>query len=268
MNVKELAKQIGKGIAENRSNIVTTLVAFGVVSTVASAIKETPKVNLLIDNAVAEKGEELTKKEKAVIYAKGYWKTIALGTTTIGLLVGNRVLDAKSTTGLVGAYVAAQSKIESIQKAVKETVDEKTKKEIEDKTTKNQIDKNPPPEEPKMLPAQNNIMQTGLTLFWDDFSGHWFWSTREKIEAAVNHCNIILCHEDYVSLDTFYDELGIDTSTVSGMFGWSTSLGGWQDISISLESEWGEYNDPSRGKQYGVLKFVNEPKVYYDIYDR
>ena len=124
MNMKNAIKTIGKAIADNRSNIVTALVATGVISTTIRAIKDTPKVNLMVDEAVAEKGEDLTKKEKAVIYAKGYWKTIAIGTGTLVLLVGNRVLDQKSMTGLVGAYVAAEGKIQSIKESIKETVEE------------------------------------------------------------------------------------------------------------------------------------------------
>lgn len=266
MNMKNAMKTIGKVFADNRSNIVTALVATGVISTTIRAIKDTPKVNLMIDEAVAEKGEDLTKKEKAVIYAKGYWKTIAIGTGTLVLLVGNRVLDQKSMTGLVGAYVAAENKIQSIKESIKETVDEETQKKIADKTTEKEIEKNPPEEPNNCLPATYGNNNGGLTLFWDDFSGHWFWSTREKIMDAANRCNIILLHEDRVSLDYFYEELGIDTSILTGMFGWNV-WNGINEVMIDFDSEWGDYDDPSKGKQYGVIRFRHEPTIYYDNYD-
>lgn len=274
MNMKNAMKTIGKVIADNRSNIITALVATGVVSTTIRAIKDTPKVNLMIDEAVAEKGEDLTKKEKVVIYAKGYWKTIAIGTGTLVLLVGNRVLDQKSMTGLVGAYVAAEGKIQSIKESIKETVDEETQKKIADKTTEKEIEKNPYKKtydegEEEFMPPSTECK--GLDLFWDDFTGHWFWSTRERIEAACNMCNKQLLKNDEVGLNDFYDYLGIDTSLLSGMFGWHIDQGFYNDKNIveaELDSEWGDYTDPSRGKQYGILRFVTEPVYEYDRYNR
>jgi hypothetical protein len=273
MNMKDTIKSIGKVIADNRSNIITALVATGVVSTTIRAIKDTPKVNLMIDEAVAEKGEDLTKKEKVVIYAKGYWKTIAIGTGTLVLLVGNRVLDQKSMTGLVGAYVAAENKIQSIKESIKETVDEETQKKITDKTTEKEIEKNPPEEPNNCLPAISNPRQYGLDLFWDDWRGQWIWTTRERIEAACAYCNKVLVRDDVVSVETFYDQLGVETGLESSMFGWNLSQytypphDGKEKVAVEYDSSWGSYDDPSNGKMFGILRFVNEPVYRYEYYD-
>lgn len=268
MNMKNAMKTVGKAIAENRSNIVTALVATGVISTTIRAIKDTPKVNLMIDEAVAEKGEDLTKKEKAVLYAKGYWKTIAIGTGTLILLVGNRVLDQKSMTGLVGAYVAAEGKIQSIKESIKETVDEETQKKIADKTTEKEMERNE-----FYAPVLADRSLAGLDPVWDDWLGRIIWTTREQIERACLICNQKILRDDVCPLETFYDELGVDTGLETSMFGWNQSTKWYgsnynrEIVKAELDAMYSDYDSEARGKLCGILRFVNEPVYRFEYYD-
>lgn len=278
MNGKNLLK-IGKEfITKNSSILLASLAGVSAVSAVLLAIKDTPKVNQLINKATEEKGEDLNKKETAVIYVKGYWKTILLTTTTLLLIAGNTYIDGRKYAALAGAYALTDGKLKDLKASIKETFGVEDQKKVEDKATEKAIERNPykrsydEGEEEFMPPATIQATKlNGLTLFWDDFTGHWFWSTRERIHEAANYCNKLLMKNDYVGLDEFYEQLGIETSLLSREFGWHINQSWSVDrnvIEVDLDSEWGDYSDPSRGGQYGVLRFLHDPVYQYDSYDR
>lgn len=278
MNAKNLLK-IGKEfVTKNSGILLASLAGVSAVSAVLLAIKDTPKVNQMVNKATEEKGEDLNRKETAVIYVKGYWKTILLTTATLLLIAGNTYIDGRRYAALAGAYALTDGKLKDLKASIKETLGVEDQKKVEDKATEKAIEKNPynrtyDEAEEQFMP-QATIQATkcnGLTLFWDDFTGHWFWSTREKIQDAANFCNKMLLKNEYVGLNEFYNELGIETSLLSGMFGWHVDQCSYSDYNViepNLDSEWGDYTDPSRGGQYGILRFVTEPVYEYERYNR
>jgi len=278
MNGKNLLKLTKEFVTKNSSVILASLAGVSAVSAVLLAIKDAPKVNQMMNEKTEEKGEDLTKKETAVVYVKGYWKTILLTTTTLLLIAGNTYIDGRKYAALGAAYALTDGKLKDLKSSIKETLGVEDQKKVEDKATEKAIEKNPynrtydEAEERFMPPAViQDTKNNGLTLFWDDFTGHWFWSTREKIQDAANFCNKMLLKNEYVGLNEFYDQLGIETSLLSGMFGWHVDQCSYSDYNViepDLDSEWGDYTDPSRGGQYGILRFVTEPVYEYERYNR
>lgn len=61
----------------------------------------------------------------------------------------------------------------------------------------------------------------GLHLAYDDWCGRWFRSSVQAIESAVNRINQRLILEGEVSLNDFYDEIGLSPVGVGEIFGWS-----------------------------------------------
>ena len=78
MNFKKILETGTNFIVKNRRTITTSLIIGAVTGTVLQAIKDTPRANLIVDEATTEKGSDLTKFETVKCYARGYWKTIVL----------------------------------------------------------------------------------------------------------------------------------------------------------------------------------------------
>lgn len=76
MNVKMTLRR-------NSPKILTILAAMGTVSTAFATARATPKALLLIQEAEAQKGEDLTALEKVKVAAVPYIPAVLLGSATI-----------------------------------------------------------------------------------------------------------------------------------------------------------------------------------------
>ena len=88
----------------NKSTILTCLGAAGVIVTSIMTAKGTTKASKLLESAVWEKGNALTKKEtiKAVIPA--YIPAALVGVTTIACIFGSNAISARQKASLASAY--------------------------------------------------------------------------------------------------------------------------------------------------------------------
>ena len=88
------------------------------------------------------------------------------------------------------------------------------------------------------------VIKTGKgdALFYDTFSGRYFRSSVESIRTAENEMNRAAACGEFVSLNTFYDTLGLDSIKFGDDFGWGGILNGNDckvpclDISITYEA--------------------------------
>ena len=134
MNVGKTFKAIGNFISKNSPIITATAAVGGLITTVVLACKATPKYLLDIDNAIAEKGEELTRGEKAKIFVKAYGATIVAGVATTGAIVASPLLMKKNCdkvlTGALAAYTVAENKLEKLNNAIKEELPKKEQDKV------------------------------------------------------------------------------------------------------------------------------------------
>ena len=243
--------EFGKKILKNRkltTAIGTTVVVLGIGATVIRAIKDTPEVNRIVDDATVEKGEDLSLKEKVVLYSKGYWKTIAIGTATILLVVGMSVLSEKSYAGLATAYALTNDKINSYKEAVDEIVDNKTKEKINSKVVEKEITK-----------AKENkvdVIKTtyGDTLIFDSWSGRYFYGDIEKVRQVINDANDKLLNDGYVPVDDIYWELGLPSSDMGSRMGWDYNMNSYL-IQVRFDTILTDDN-----KACITINFVNMPE--------
>lgn len=178
MNVGKTFKAIGTFVSKNSPVITAVAAVGGLITTVVVACKATPKYLLAIDNAIAEKGEELTKKEKAKIFVKAYGTTIVAGVVTSGAIIASPLLMKKNCdkvlTGALAAYTVAENKLEKLNTAIKEELPKKEQDKVKTNYVKQMVADNPVPEG---LVAGPNEM-----IFCDSFTGAYFVGTVQDIE--------------------------------------------------------------------------------------
>ena len=91
-------------VKRNVSTILTGLGCIGVVATTITAVKATPKVLRLIEEAETKKGEKLTKWEKTRIAAPTYVPSALIGLSTLACVVGSNILNQKAQASIMSAY--------------------------------------------------------------------------------------------------------------------------------------------------------------------
>ena len=91
-------------LRRNSSTILTCVGAVGVVATSVMAVKATPKAMTLLENAKAEKGEDLTKLEKVKVAGPAYIPTVITGVGTLACIFGANIISKHQQATLMSAY--------------------------------------------------------------------------------------------------------------------------------------------------------------------
>jgi len=246
MNITHFFKNLGGIISKNSTTILTGIAVVGVPTTVIFAVRATPKALALIDDEVYSRYEQsgsqeefsewlgirkedgytwsdrsnmLTKREIFKLTWKCYVPTAATGLITIGCILGASYISSKRNALLENMYGIAVAASKEYQAKVIETLGSKKELAIRDEISKDRINANPP--------GQNEIMVVGQgqVLCYDSLSGRYFRSDMETIRRSVNTMNQRLINETYISLNEFYDELGLRGTVLGEELGWDINKG-------------------------------------------
>ena len=144
---------------------------------------------------------------------------VIIGTTTLISAGLGYAGASKEIAALSAAYNISEKKLSDYQDKAKEMFGEKKARAITDEVNADKIKNNPP--------AGKKIFNTGKgeTLCYDDQSGRYFYSDAESIRNSVNKINDQLNKEYYVSLNEFYNLLGLPDITLGDDTGFNIDDG-------------------------------------------
>lgn len=224
--------------------ILTGLGIAGMITTTVLAVKATPKA---IDDISAEKRRianeelkenkdyeeahrlELTPVETVKVAWKNYIPAAVTGTISIACIIGASSVNYKRNAALATAYSLAETSLKDYQSKVVETIGEKKEQTIKDSIAKEKVEK---------APVQNKeviLTGKGETLCFDVLSGRYFKSDIEKIRHIINNANMRMREENYITLNEFYYELGLESIKIGDDLGWSIYQNGYIDPSFSSQ---------------------------------
>lgn len=244
-------RKMGKTISKHAPEILTAVGIGCMISSTVLAVKETPKALTLIEDKRKElEVDELTTGEIIKTAWKCYIPSIATSVIGVGCLVGASTANAKRSAAILTAYKLTETAFLDYKDKVVETIGENKEKTIRDKVAKKKIEENPV--------TQNNIIMTGNgdTLCCDMFCGRYFKSDIEKIKKAVNIINKKLLSYGYLSLNEFYDEIGLPSNDLGEELGWNIDNG-------LIEVYFGSHLTDN-GTPCLTIEFENAPTYNYD----
>jgi len=160
---------------------------------------------------------EKSKGSKPVATVKTYWPAILSGVATTALIVTAEKLGLKEIAALSAAASFAtknRDKIEAKYKEVTGELPEETIKKIKGDSLKETA-----VEEYAKHPSIE-LTGNGNLLCFEGYSGRWFRSSAEAVEAAVKNLNRRFKDGEYLSLNDFYEELGITPTHFGSERGW------------------------------------------------
>lgn len=223
-NMADLFKNVKMSLSKHSPEILTSLGIAGMITTTVLAVKATPKALDLIAEAEEEKteeyGEELTKVEVVKAAWKPYVPAAVTGITSIACLIGANSVNAKRNAALATAYNLTATAFSEFKNATIETVGEKKEQIIRNKVAEEQVNKEP------VNQSAIIVSGTGSTRCFDTITKRRFISDIETIRRIVNELNRRMVNgEDYISLNEFYTELGLDEVSVGDDLGWNVTRG-------------------------------------------
>ena len=254
-NLTKAVKSI-KGVLERHApEILTGIGVTGMVTTTILAVKATPKACLLIND---RKDELEVEKLSATELVKTTWKCYIPAAVTCGAsiacLVGASSVNFKRNTVLATAYKLSEAALSEYKDAVIETIGEKKEQSVRDKVSEERLKKNP------VSKSEIIVTGNGTTLCYDPVGNSYFKSNIQQIESAKNKLNARMLSENYVSLNDFYDELGIGPTKLGDDLGWDIYKDGLVEIAFS--SQLAEDGTPCLVMDYSVAPRYEYYKVH------
>ena len=258
ITLSKIARDVRLSLSKHSPEILIGIGIAGMITTTVLAVKATPKAIQLIE----EKKDELEVDDLAPVeVVKATWKcyvpAAVSGAVSIACIIGSNSVNARRNAALATAYKLSETTLTEYRDGVLETIGEKKERAVRDKVSKKQIENNPV--------NQTEIIVTGKgrTLFFDPLSSRYFYSDLEKIKRAENKLNKdIICDpfESGVTINDFYEEIGIPTTATGDSLGWKRAD---YLIDIYPSAQMAEEGSEHEGEPCIVLNFSNPPK--YDF---
>ena len=250
-NLATIAKDIRKFASKRSPEILTGIGIAGMITTTILAVRATPKALKLIEDQKEEESvDELSSFEVVKVAWKPYIPAMVTCIASTACLIGASSVNTKRNAALATAYKLSETALSEYRDKVVETIGEKKERIVRDKVAEERVKKNPV--------SKNEVIVTGngKTLCFDPISGRYFMCSIETIKKAENTLNKQMVHDisGYVSLNEFYDELGLDHTSVGNDLGWNTN----QLIDIDFSSQLNDNGEPSV-----VLDYLVAPKCDY-----
>lgn len=209
------------------SIILTCIGAAGVIATAILAARATPKAVKFLEDAMDEKGDDLTKTEIVRTTAPAYIPAAIMGVATITCIFSANVLDKRQQAAITSAYALLNNYHKEYRKKLielhgKETDEEIRRAMVREHCGYHQIGIDTP-----------DVMAT----FYDEISGESITCYEREIMDAEYHLNRNFVLRGYASLNEFYSFLGLPQTDHGNEVGWSITDGYyWIDFEHNLVS--------------------------------
>ena len=220
--VAQLIRDAKSALVRHTPEILVGVGIAGMLSTTILAVAATPKALRLIEE---KKQEEDVDKLRPVEVVKTTWKcyipAAIMATASTACIIGASTKYTKRNTALAAAYKLSETALSEYREKVVETIGEKKERAIREEIDKDHIEKNP------VTKNEVIITEKGKTLCYDHLSGRYFYSDIELIRRAANNLNsdMLVGIGMYMSLNDFYDEIGLEHIPLGDELGWVVDKG-------------------------------------------
>lgn len=222
-----LVPKFQKFMKRHNTTILTVLGSFGVIGTAVVTAKVTPKAVELIksDSRKNHDGDPYayTKKEAIKSAWKCYIPVALVGGTTISCIVGANILNKQAQVSLASAYALLDSSYREYKGKLKELYGEEAHNNIVDAIVKEHC-------EDVYIHTDNLIGTSCLDfitsdpevtrIFYDSFSKRYFETTINKVLQAEYHLNRNYTMGGSITLNEFYNFLGLSEIDCGDEIGW------------------------------------------------
>ena len=258
--IKDLFNKALNFTKEHNPEILVGLGVVGMMSSTVLAVKATPKALDIMEDKKADMGVTyLTRKEIAQATWKLYAPSVGVGLASAACIILGTSKSIKRNTALATVYALSESTLREYQSKVKEMLGEEKAAELDREVAKSRVRKR---EVTTIVESEGSeyIHHTGNgdTLVYDSLSGRYFRSSMNSIESAVNSINKSLLNDYIMTLNEFYNELGVPTIGVGSLIGWKSDK---ELLEVSFESDVDQHGNP-----YLVLSYKNRPIPVYNYH--
>lgn len=211
------------------------LVAFGITSMVSAvffAIKATPKAVDILDKMEEEATEEepVEPIDKVKAVAPVYIPTIVATGVGIACIIGASRIHLHRNAVLAAAYTMSETTLTKYSDKIIEEFGKEKADEIRKAADVETMRDNPPPKDVRPMPGSDILSQK---LFFETLSGRYFYSSVDNIKKAENEFNRIMRDECFMSMNDWFDMIGLETTSLGDDLGWNIDTEGYVDLTFT-----------------------------------
>lgn len=233
--------------------VLSALGAVGVVTTAVMAAKATPKAMERLEIAEAEKRyEELTKLETVLVAGPVYIPAILTGAATIACIFGASIMSHQQQRALTSAYIFLDRSFKEYKDKVNELYGENADREVRASIAKG-----------KLVEVNRSVSDEHF-LFYEEHYGQFFERTMLEVQDAEYQLNRKFAQEGEVSLNDFFEFLGLSETEIGDALGWSQEMicDFYNPAWIDFEHELVQMED---GMECYIISILVTPTAGYDI---
>jgi len=213
--VINFAKDVSRALKKHSPELLTGIGIVGMISTVVTAVRATPKALQLIDEKEIKDNKRLGAAEIVKTTWKCYVPAAVTGTISIACLIGASAVNSKRNAALATAYAISEGALKDYKEKALEVVGPKKEQAIRDAVAKEELKRDPVNSKEVILTGDGNV------LCYDPLSGRYFKSDINRLKAAANELNRQMLDEMHISLNELYEVLGLPDIGIGDNLGWS-----------------------------------------------
>ncbi len=211
---------VTKTLKSNSPEILTALGVSGLVTTTYLTGKAAFKASSVIDAKESIEGTHSERKERVKARAKLTWKLYIpagiSGAFAIGCIVGASKANGSRTAAAVTAYSLTERAFSEYKEKVVEQIGKGKEQTIRDELAQERVAKKPSGSQEVL------VVGTGHVLCCELFTHRYFRSDMEALRKAQNDINSHVVNDVYVTIEEFYDLVGLPNTSNSSNFGWDS----------------------------------------------
>lgn len=215
MDFKKIRDNIVNAVSDKSPEILIGLGLAGMLTSTILAVKATPKALDILE----QEDRELSKIDKVKLTWKCYAPAAIGYCTSAACIIGANSVNSKRNAVLAGAYKISEQALIEYRDKVVEVIGEEKEKEIRDAVAEDRIQQGPK--------QANGVLVAGKgdTLCYDMYSGRYFNSDMDSINRVLNDINYKLMQDNIMSVNDFYDALGLNAISTGYDVGWNVDDG-------------------------------------------
>lgn len=207
------AKAMKLALKHASPTFLTILSIVGVISTAILSSKATLKYKNYLDEEEKEKPET---KNDILVAAKIYAPAIAVGAGTILGCVGANYLNTKRIAGLTAGYALITKGYKDFENKAEELIGKERIQRIKELVA---IDS------AKEKNVKGHKESDDICTYYESFRDEFFEVSKATLIEAEYAVNRMMASQGFVSLNTFYDYLGLEPIDIGDEVGWSYGVG-------------------------------------------
>lgn len=200
-------------LSRNATHILTGASIAGLITTVIMAVHATPKAMYILEDLRADYDGPPTVKTIVKSCWKVYAPSFIMGVVTAACIISSDTIGTRRNAALAGLYSVSETALKTYQEKVVETIGEEKEKNIRKKFREEKIQKT----------ALKNLEKTpyGDDLCFESITGRYFLSDMQHIRAVVNDVNEKILMDGEITLNEYFERLGLDGVIMGNDLGWT-----------------------------------------------